>query len=434
MANVNSKHYGLMAVGASWLAIFCLFGYRTTFAVLQVPLSAAQGWTNTQTSLGLSIMMLFYASTAFLSGKIVDKWGTRPAFALAAIFGCLGFLLTSFIPAASLPEDIGKGVGLIHFYLSFSVFAGIATGMLWVSSVVSIRKWYVGSYYAKMFGFAFMGGSVALVAMNLIVKEILQRPELGWRTSLQVLSMVILLAMIIAAILARKDPQHYNMEPAGLTPSDNKEEFAWSIKQAFSTYPIWSAILVLLTSMLGEFVILSQVVRYWTEDLGIHIEKATYMFVLIGICGIFCSPLAGFFADKIVKRCETEAQGRKIVLIIGTFFGIITCLLLLFQPIFGFLGYIFPFAFVIYWTTVPSGVAAHAGSVYGRRTLGTIWGLATLIIMSIGPFGGAFIGASLADSTGNYTYSIIFAICAYSVAMIIAATMPTKVKIPQLQT
>ena len=36
----KSKRYGLMVVGASWLAVFCLFGYRATFAMLKEPMAA----------------------------------------------------------------------------------------------------------------------------------------------------------------------------------------------------------------------------------------------------------------------------------------------------------------------------------------------------------------------------------------------------------
>lgn len=37
------KIYGWSVVAASWLALFCLFGYRATFAILKVPMSADMG-------------------------------------------------------------------------------------------------------------------------------------------------------------------------------------------------------------------------------------------------------------------------------------------------------------------------------------------------------------------------------------------------------
>ena len=63
----KSKRYGLMVVGASWLAVFCLFGYRATFAMLKEPMAAELGWTQAEVTLGYSLMMTVYAIVAFFA-------------------------------------------------------------------------------------------------------------------------------------------------------------------------------------------------------------------------------------------------------------------------------------------------------------------------------------------------------------------------------
>jgi len=124
-------------VAAAFLAVFCL-GFRSTFSVLMGPMRASTGWTAGQTSLGYSLMMSVYAVTAFFSGMIVDRWGTRPAYLIGALFGGLGFFLTSLVDSYAA-------------YLAvYAIFTGIGTGMLWVPSTVSVRKWYVGESYATM--------------------------------------------------------------------------------------------------------------------------------------------------------------------------------------------------------------------------------------------------------------------------------------------
>ena len=79
----RQKKLGYMVVLASWLAVFCLFGYRSTFSVLLGPMSESMNWSVSQTSLGYSLMMTIYAVTAFFSGMIIDKWGTKPAYLIA---------------------------------------------------------------------------------------------------------------------------------------------------------------------------------------------------------------------------------------------------------------------------------------------------------------------------------------------------------------
>ena len=78
---INNKYYGWSVVFASWLAVFCLFGYRATFAILKGPMAITLGWTASQVTLGYSLMMVVYAVAAYFSGLMLDKWGTRPVYA-----------------------------------------------------------------------------------------------------------------------------------------------------------------------------------------------------------------------------------------------------------------------------------------------------------------------------------------------------------------
>ena len=187
----KSKRYGLMVVGASWLAVFCLFGYRATFAMLKEPMAAELGWTQAEVTLGYSLMMTVYAIVAFFAGMILDKWGTKPVYAIAAIFGGLGFYLTSLIS--------------IHwaYLFTFGVLAGIATGMLWVTSTVSVRKWYVGKTYGTMWGIAFAGAPMAQWLLAEVVKASTSN-NYTWRATMVILAVIIFALLVLAVILASR--------------------------------------------------------------------------------------------------------------------------------------------------------------------------------------------------------------------------------------
>jgi len=410
------KLYGRLVVAASWLALFCLFGYRATFSILKVPMSADMGWTQAEVTLGYSFMMMFYALAAFFCGMILDKWGTKPVYFLGAILGAAGFYVTSMVHS------------LYAYYAAYGILAGTATGMLWVSSTISIRKWYVGKTYAKMFGIAFAGAPMSQVVMSLFVKQSLAGAQGdAWRDAMQLLGVLTLFCLVIAALLAKKSPEQYGMEPFGEAPgaSKAKKEYVWTVKEAFSTYPVWGVILTFLTSMLAEFLVWTQVVSYWTSDLGMSLGSATNLYITIGIVGIFSMPIMGIIADKVVQSSSCEAQGRKRMLVCGPLTGVIACGLLLLQtPQSTVLGLISCFIFAVYWAVVPGGVVGYTGAVYGRATLGRIWGLATLIVMGVGPFIGPLIGGYLKDASGSYTYSIVFAMCAFVVSILFATSLP----------
>lgn len=376
------------------------------------------GWTQAEVTLGYSLMMLFYAVTAFFSGLILDKWGTRPVYAIAAIFGGLGFLFTSMISS------------YIAYLFSFGLLAGIATGMLWVTSTVSIRKWYVGKTYATMWGIAFAGAPMAQWILAEVTKSVLSGGETdAWRGAMVLLSAIIFVLLFSAVLLAKQSPEKYHFIPFGeLSTAKNNSSYNWSVKDAFTTYPIWAVILTFLTSMMAEFLIWTQVVSYWTADLEWSRNQAIDVYKIIGVIGIFSMPLLGMAADKIVEKTKNEAKGRKIMLIVGPVTGVIACLFLLLSASSVIWAYIAALVFAIYWAIVPGGVVGYTGALYGRKALGKIWGMATLIVMGIGPFTGSFMGGLLKDISGSYTYSIYFALGSFLFSIIFALTLPLSVR------
>lgn len=462
--------YGRLVVFASWLAVFCLFGYRATFAILKGPIGVTMGWSTAQVTLGYSLMMVVYAVTAYFSGMILDKWGTKPVYAIAAVFGGLGFILTSMINSHAA------------YLFTFGVLGGIATGMLWVTSTVSVRKWYVGKSYATMWGFAFAGAPMAQFVLAQVVKpklgaaqkgldeavktllpnaDALQGKELAtaiagklkeagtieipavkaalesltaaWRGEMMILGAIVFVALVFAVIVAKQSPEAYGMKPFGAMPAPAggaapAAEYEWGVGEAFSKYAIWAAVLTFLTAMMAEFLIWTQVVSYWTQDVGFSLGKATQIYAIIGLIGIFSMPIMGKVADKVVAAVGNEVKGRKVMLMIGPGTGVLACLFLLGTKQGDVFAYIACFIFAVYWAIVPGGVVGYTGAVYGRKTLGKIWGLATMIVMGIGPFLGSFIGGWLKDVSGSYTYSIYYALGSFALSIVLATTLPLEAK------
>src|ERR1035437_9378161 len=256
MDETKPKYYGWSVVFASWLAVFCLFGYRATFAILKGPMAITLGWTAEQVTLGYSLMMVFYAVVAYFSGMMLDKWGTKPVYAVAAVFGCLGFMLTARVNTH------------MPYRFAFGLLGGIATGMLWVASTVSVRKWFIGKSYATMWGFAFAGGPMAQFVLAQLVKPTLSasqakldmaiRPlvenngtldpkqlalaiaaklqdpsvlalpdvrnallglEHAWRHQMTILGVILFIALVVAVLVARQSPENYGLQPFGTRPA-----------------------------------------------------------------------------------------------------------------------------------------------------------------------------------------------------------------------
>jgi len=419
MQKKNTKQTARMVLAASWLAVFCLFGFRTTFAIFQVPMTHEMHWSTTQISGGFAIMMVVYALSAFLSGWMIDHWGTRPAYFLAAIFGSLSYLVTSSTHS------------LLAYYAAYGVLGGIGTGMLWVSSTVSVRKWFAGKNYARMWGVVFMGAPVAQIVMSFVFRHLIVTH--GWRFCGRILSAIVLGCMLLSSALARKNPEDYGIEATGPNPEPQaqEEEANWSITEAFSHRAMWTVIAVYLCSIVAEFLVWSQTVSYFVQDLKLSFGSALGMYSTIGITGLFSMPLLGIVADKIVQRVGNEAQGRKFGIIAASVVGSFACVAMMLAGSSLAFGFLACFLFAIYMSFSQSGVVGYAGAIYGSRYLGRIWSFATLICMGIGPATGSFVGAYLRDLTGSYSASFLFALSAFAISTAAAATLPLAAPRPK---
>ena len=254
--------------------------------------------------------------------------------------------------------------------------------------------------------------------------------DAAWRSQMLVLGIIVAVILGIALIFARRSPEYYGLEafgsikpPSSPTASGAQTEKDWTVREAFSRYAIWGGILVFLTSMMAEFLVWTQVVSYWKSDMGYSLAEASSIYALIGLVGILGMPLMGRLADFLVHRIGSEPLGRKLMLMGGPAAGALACILLLGSANL-LLAYAACVIFALYWAVVPGGVVGYVGAMYGRKTLGRIWGLATLIVMGIGPFLGTFIGGFLRDFSGSYRYSMLFALFSFSLSALIATSLP----------
>ncbi len=215
-------------------------------------MSAEMGWSQTEVSLGYSIMMAIYAVVAYVSGFIVDKWGTRPLYVVGAVLGMLGFW------------GMAQTHSLYGYYAVFCILAGVSTTGLWTGSIVSSCKWFVGESYARMWGIAFSGGSIAQIVLSLFVKHYLASGAVdAWCGAMELLGFLTLALLAPAAVLVKQASETYGMKPSGHVPDAGKDAREPATRSgAYSSYAFWAVVAVFAFCTLGEFQIWSQLVSY----------------------------------------------------------------------------------------------------------------------------------------------------------------------------
>ena len=416
----NSKNYGLMVIAAAFLVYFVFFGYRSAFSVLLTPMTTDMGWDTASVTAGYSIMMLIYAVVSYFSGLVFSKFGPKFCFGIATVAGFLGYFVTSYANSYMM------------YLLPYSIFAGTATGMLFVPAVSTIRSWFIGNAYGKAFGFAAAGACIAQVILTLGLKAVLL--TMDWRVAMKLLGAVALVLLLIATLITKQAPQSYGMEPKGEMIGGKKSAsetagHAWSVKEAFSTYFVWGSILSFFCSCFSEFLIWSQLVRYWQTDVGLSMGTSTNLYAFVGLLGCVFAPLLGTFSDKYAGRVGDETKARRILMFFAAASGVLGMICLLAGKTSIFITIVACIFFAAYWQGMPGQVTGYMGSIFGR-SFPKIWGLATLIIMGIGPAVGSYLGAKLYDVFGSYKVSFIVATIMFLLSAIFAFTLPKNAKFP----
>lgn len=419
-ATGKEKNYGLMVVVASFLAYFVFFGYRSAFSVLLTPMTTDMGWDTASVTAGYSIMMLIYAVISYFAGVIFSKRGPKFCFGVATIAGFLGYFLTSFAQT------------YWTYLLPYAIFAGTATGMLFVPATSTVRSWFIGNAYGKAFGFAAAGACVAQVILTLGLKAVLL--TMDWRVGMKMLAAVALVLLAVATVLTKGAPQKYDMQPKGELVGGSKAaaasaQYPWSVKQAFRTYAVWGPILAFFCSCFSEFLIWSQLVSYWVKDVGLSMSTSTNLYAFIGLLGCVFAPLLGTISDKYAGSLGDETMARRRLMFVAAAAGVIGMVCLLLGV--GSLALLIMAClfFAIYWQGMPGQVTGYMGSIFGR-SFPRIWGLATLIIMGIGPACGSFLGAKLYDVFGSYKVSFMIAAGMFVLSAVFALTLPKAGKVP----
>ena len=426
----HKKRIGWAVVISAWLALFCQFGFRATFAVLKTPMAQDMGWSQAEVSLGYSIMMVGSAFMAFFCGIGAERYGAKLTYLFAAIFGALGFCAASRVQS------------LVAYYLIFGVLTGLGTGTLWATASFMLRSWFVGQSYAKMYGIAFSGAPVAQVALTQFVVFCMAGGDASlWRNAVFNLGALMFVLLLIAAFLGKKTPKSYDMLPFGSTGTEHHHHHGahtWTLKDGAKTYAFWGLTLAWTFGIIAEFTVWTQIVSYWVSVLDMPPARAATLYGFIGFLGIIFMPLLGFLGDKFTSRFALEAQGRKRLCQGGLIAGILACICLLGQPALHTslrfaVGILSCALFAVYWGIFPGSVVGYLGSVINGGGLGRILGLCMFIAIGLGPAIGAYMGGLLRDLAGSYTASMIFALAAYAVGLVIATTLPIVNEHPALR-
>ncbi len=125
-------HPAWIVAAITFLTLIAAAAFRSTTSVLFEPLESSFGWTRSQTSLAVTVNLLFYGLTAPFAAVLMERFSVKKV-ALAA----LGLIASGTILTVYMTE-------VWHLVLLWGVFVGLGTGGLaLVFASIVANRWFV---------------------------------------------------------------------------------------------------------------------------------------------------------------------------------------------------------------------------------------------------------------------------------------------------
>jgi MFS family permease len=374
---MNSSNYRWVIVAAGGLLGCVAIGGMFSLPVLLQPIARDTGWSVAGISSAMTIGFLAMAFSSMAWGTLSDRFGPLPV-----------VLTGSIVIAASLALA-SRATSLIEFQLLFGLMVGAATAAIFAPMMATVTGWF-DTHRSLAVSLVSAGMGMAPMTMSPMVAWLVSSHD--WRTTMQILSLVVAAIMIPVSLLVRRPPA---LAGGAAAPVDAVPQPDMTRAQAIKSPQF---IILLATNFFCCATHSGPIIHTvsYAISCGIPLIAAVSIYSVEGLAGLFGRIGFGLMGDRF---------GAKRVLVIG----------LLVQA-FGALGYVFAQQLAAFYA-----VAALFGFIYAGvmplyavlvrenfplRMLGTVIG-GTAMAGSLGMATGPIAGGLIYDTFANYAWLYI---------------------------
>jgi MFS family permease len=377
----SSYRWVIVACGALMTCVG--IGAMFSLAIYLQPMSVDTGWSRTGISSAMTLDFLVMGAAGFGWGALSDRFGPRMVVLMGAVLLGLGLVLAS------------GATSLLQFQLTYGLMVGLAAGAFFAPMIATVTGWFTDNRSLAV-SLVSAGMGVAPMTMSPFAAWLISGHD--WRTSLQIIAVVVAVAMLPTALLIRRPPAlDVDNPPAS---AGQEPQSGMGLGQALRSPQF---VILLLTNFFccathsGP---IFHTVSY-AVSCGIPLISAVSIYSMEGLAGMGGRIAFGLLGDRF---------GAKRVLVSG----------LLLQA-FGALGY---FAAAAVFGFIYAGVmplySVLARENFPLRMMGTIIGgtsMAGGLGMATGPLAGGLIYDTFATYSWLYLGAFGIGIGAFLIAM-----------------
>ena len=190
----NGFYYGyIIATSAFFLQALGL-GMFNSFGVFINPLVTEFDWSRASLTGAVSFVYVIAALVSIVLGRLNDRFGPRLIMTICGFFLGSGYLLMSRVWS------------IWSFYTFCCIFIGIGLAGIDVVLLSTIARWFT-TKRGIMTGIVKVGTGAGMLAMPMLINRFVYSH--GWRITLIILGIIVLILFFIFAQLLFRDPfQH----------------------------------------------------------------------------------------------------------------------------------------------------------------------------------------------------------------------------------
>ena len=389
---MTQSPYRWVIVAAGGLLGCVAIGGMFSLPVFLQPIAKDTGWSVTGISSAMTIGFLAMAFTSMAWGTATDRFGPLPV-----------VLTGSIVIAASLALA-SQATSLLAFQFIFGVMVGGATAAIFAPMMATVTGWF-DTHRSLAVSLVSAGMGMAPMTMSPLVAWLVSHHD--WRSSMQILAVIVASIMIPVSLLVRRAPALAAEVPAKFGSTSSEPEM--SLAQALRSPQF---VVLLLTNFFCCATHSGPIIHTvsYAISCGIPLVAAVTIYSVEGLAGLFGRIFFGIAGDRL---------GAKRVLVAGLLVQAFGALAYAFvHELAGFYAVAMLFGFV-YAGTMPL-YAVLVRENFPLRILGTVIGgtaMAGSLGMATGPLAGGLIYDSFASYAWLYIGSWAFGLGAFAMAL-----------------
>jgi MFS family permease len=387
---MTNSHYRWVIVAAGGLLGCVAIGGMFSLPVFLQPIARDTGWSVTGISSAMTIGFLAMACTSMVWGTLSDRLGPLPVVLTGSV------VLAASLGLASLATS------LVAFQFIFGLMVGGSIAAIFAPMMATVTGWF-DTHRSLAVSLVSAGMGMAPMTMAPLAAWLVSNHD--WRTSMQIVALVVGAIMIPVSLLVRRPPA---LDSAPSAPSGDPAPAEMSLAQALRSPQF---IILLATNFFCCATHSGPIIHTvsYAISCGIPMIAAVTIYSVEGFAGLGGRIAFGLLGDRF---------GAKRVLVAG-----------LLAQAFGALAYVFVRELAAFYAAAALFGFIYAGTMplyavlarenFPLRMMGTVIGgtaMAGSLGMATGPLAGGLIYDAFASYAWLYIGSWALGLCAFLMA------------------